>query len=377
MSQLFAFEQIHQETNSRARLGRLHTPHGTIQTPVFMPVGTRATVKAITPDELRELGATIILANTYHLEMRPGSQLIKEAGGLHKFMAWDRAILTDSGGFQVFSLAKLRQITEAGVLFRSHIDGSEHLFTPERAVAIQENLGADIMMAFDECLPYPVATDYAQQAVERNTRWAERCLKAKGRSDQALFGIVQGGVDPALRRRSAKDLSQMDFPGYGIGGLSVGEPAHLMYQALDATVPCLPSDRPRYLMGVGSPDHLVEGVWRGVDMFDCVFPTRIARNGTALTARGRVVVRNAAYAEDFGPLDPDCDCPTCRQFPRAYIRHLFNTGEMLGPRLVTYHNLHFLIGLMDQIQAAIISDDLPAWRREFWQKHYHCDPPQI
>ena len=291
--------------------------------------------------------------------MRPGSQLIKEAGGLHKFMAWDRAILTDSGGFQVFSLAKLRQITEAGVLFRSHIDGSEHLFTPERAVAIQENLGADIMMAFDECLPYPVATDYAQQAVERNTRWAERCLKAKGRSDQALFGIVQGGVDPALRRRSAKDLSQMDFPGYGIGGLSVGEPAHLMYQALDATVPCLPSDRPRYLMGVGSPDHLVEGVWRGVDMFDCVFPTRIARNGTALTARGRVVVRNAAYAEDFGPLDPDCDCPTCRLFPRAYLRHLFNTGVMLGPRVVTYHNLHFLIGLMDQIQAAIVVTTCP------------------
>jgi queuine tRNA-ribosyltransferase len=349
-----------------ARVGKLSTPHGTITTPVFMPVGTQATVKAMSPEELKALGAGIILCNTYHLYLRPGADLVAEAGGLHRFMHWDRGILTDSGGFQVFSLDSLRKITEDGVLFRSHIDGSEHFISPEKAIEIQNNLGADIIMAFDECIPYPCDYDYAKDSTLRTTRWAERCLSAQNRSDQALFGIVQGGVYRDLRELSARDLVSLDFPGYAIGGLSVGEPKQLMYEVLDYTVPLLPADKPRYLMGVGTPDCLLEGVSRGIDMFDCVLPTRIARNGTVLTKKGRLVVRNAQYARDFGPLDPDCSCYTCRNYSRAYIRHLIKANEILGLRLTTIHNLAFLLDLMAEIRKHIEDGTFAQFKNNYW-----------
>lgn len=354
---------------SDARLGRLITPHGEVDTPVFMPVGTQATVKAMAPWELEEIGARIILSNTYHLYLRPGHELIREAGGLHHFMAWSGPILTDSGGFQVFSLGDLRKIREKGVEFRSHVDGSSHLFTPEKVMEIEMALGPDIAMAFDECVTYPVSYDYAQEAMKRTSRWAERCLKAHHREDQALFGIIQGSVYADLRRTSAQDLVSLDFAGYGVGGLSVGEPKDLMYEMLEETVPLLPEKKPRYLMGVGSPDCLLEGALRGIDMFDCVLPTRIARNGTVFTKRGKLVIRNARYKHDLSPLDPECSCPACRTFSRAYIRHLFNVNEILGLRLTTIHNLHFLLELMKNIQKAIKEDSLLGLREEFYSNY--------
>ncbi|MGX9755608.1 tRNA guanosine(34) transglycosylase Tgt [Clostridioides difficile] len=364
------YELIKTCKQSGARLGRLHTPHGIIETPIFMPVGTQATVKSMTPEELKEIGSQIILSNTYHLYMRPGHELIKKAGGLHEFMNWDKPILTDSGGFQVFSLGPLRKIKEEGVEFRSHLDGSKHFLTPEKAMEIQNALGSDIMMAFDECAPYPADREYVKNSLERTTRWLKRCKDAHNNTDkQALFGIIQGGMYKDLREQSAKEITSIDLPGYAIGGLSVGEPKPLMYDVLEHTTPFMPKDKPRYLMGVGSPDDLVEGVIRGVDMFDCVLPTRIARNGTAMTSQGKVVVRNATYAEDFTPLDPECDCYTCKNYSRAYIRHLVKANEILGARLITTHNLHFLLNLMKQIRQAIMEDRLLDFRNEFFAKY--------
>lgn len=361
------YELIKKCKQTGARLGKVHTPHGSFDTPVFMPVGTQATVKGMSPDELKEIEAKIILSNTYHLYMRPGEDIVKEAGGLHKFMNWDRPILTDSGGFQVFSLSDLRDIKEEGVTFKSHIDGSKHFISPEKAIEIENALGADIIMAFDECTPYPSDYNYAKNSLERTTRWAKRCKEAHKRPDeQALFGIVQGSTYKDLRIQSANELLELDFPGYSIGGLSVGEPAQEMYEMLDVTVPILPEDRPRYLMGVGSPDYLIEGAIRGIDMFDCVLPTRIGRNGTVLTSRGKVIIRDAKYARDFGKLDPECDCYTCRNFSRAYIRHLLKAQEVLGIRLTTWHNLRFLIKLMENVRQAIIDDRLMDFRNEFF-----------
>lgn len=334
-----------------------------------MPVGTQATVKAVTPRDLKEIGAKVILSNTYHLYIRPGHELVKEAGGLHKFMNWDRPILTDSGGFQVFSLSDLREIKEEGVYFRSHLDGSTHFIGPEKSMEIQNALGADIIMAFDECAPYPCSYEEASRAVDRTTRWAIRCKEAHGRQDQALFGIIQGNVYKDLRLKSAEEILALDFPGYGIGGLSVGEPKPLMYEMLDVLMPVMPKDKPRYLMGVGSPDCLVEGVIRGVDMFDCVLPTRIARNGTAMTSQGRVVVRNAVYQRDFSPLDPECDCYTCQNFTKAYIRHLVKAQEILASILVTIHNLRFLTRLMEKVKEAIWEDRLLEFKKEFFIKY--------
>ncbi|MDR1701410.1 MAG: tRNA guanosine(34) transglycosylase Tgt [Sporomusaceae bacterium] len=363
------YELIKKCPDTGARAGLLHTPHGTFQTPMFMPVGTQGTVKAIAPEELKEMGAQIILSNTYHLYLRPGASLVKEAGGLHKFMNWDGGILTDSGGFQVFSLGPLRKISEDGALFRSHIDGSKHFLSPETATQIQMDLGADIIMAFDECIPYPADYEYAKRSTERTSRWAERCQKAHQRDDQALFAIVQGGMYKDLRQKSAEDLVALNFPGYGIGGLSVGEPKELMYEMLEHTVPFLPTGKPRYLMGVGTPDCLVEAVGRGIDMFDCVFPTRVARNGTAMTAKGRLVVKNAAYARDFAPLEEGCGCYTCRNYSRAYIRHLLKAEEIFGLRLVTIHNLYFLLNFSRKMRQAILEDRFLAFRQEFWAQY--------
>ncbi len=359
------YELIKKCPKTGARAGRLHTPHGTFDTPIFMPVGTQATVKAMSPDELKDMGAGIILSNTYHLYLRPGHELVAEAGGLHKFMNWDRGILTDSGGFQVFSLGALRKITEEGVTFRSHIDGSKQFLSPEKATEVQMALGSDIIMAFDECVPFPAEHDYARKSTERTTRWAERCRKTHTRADQALFGIVQGGMYKDLRTMSANDLVSLDFPGYAVGGLSVGEPKPLMYEMLEHTVPLLPERKPRYLMGVGTPDCLVEGVMHGIDMFDCVFPTRVARNGTVMTNWGRLVVKNAEYARDFRPLDDQCSCYACRNFSRAYIRHLFKTDEIFGLRLTTIHNLHFLLNFMRKMRTAILEDRFLDFRQEF------------
>lgn len=353
-----------------ARLGEISTPHGTIHTPVFMPVGTKATVKAMTPEEVFGLGAEIILGNTYHLYMRPGHELIAKAGGLHAFMNWHGPILTDSGGFQVFSLGNLRKIQEEGVTFQSHIDGSKHFISPEKAIEIQNALGSDIMMAFDECPPYPAEYDYVKQSLEMTTRWAKRCQAAhKNTAKQALFGIVQGGMYKDLREQSARELVALDLPGYSIGGLSVGEPKPLMYEVLDYTVPLLPSDKPRYLMGVGSPDALIEGVIRGIDMFDCVLPTRTARMGTAMTASGSISIKRAEYRQDFSPLDSDCDCYTCRNYTRAYLRHLYKENEILSARLLSYHNLYFLTHLMADIRRAIADDRLMDFREQFFKKY--------
>ena len=363
------YKLIKQCPRTGARLGKLITPHGEIDTPVFMPVGTQASVKGISPEELEALGAKIILSNTYHLFLRPGHELVAEAGGLHKFMNWNGSILTDSGGFQVFSLSDLRKITEEGVAFRSHLDGAKLFLSPEKAMEIENALGADIMMAFDECTPYPSTYDYTKRSLERTTRWADRCLKAhKNTEKQALFGIVQGGTFADLRKKSAREIVSLDFPGYAIGGLSVGEATQTMYDMLEETVPELPGNKARYLMGVGRPDNLVEGVMRGIDMFDCVLPTRIGRNGTALTSRGRVIVRDAKYAHDFSPIDPECNCPACRNHSKAYIRHLLKAGEMYGLRLMTIHNLYYLVHLMGDIRKAIAEDRFPEFREEFYEK---------
>lgn len=362
------YELIKRCKQTGARLGRVHTPHGSFDTPVFMPVGTQATVKGMSPDELKEIDARIILSNTYHLYMRPGQEIIKEAGGLHKFMNWDRPILTDSGGFQVFSLSNLRDIKEEGVTFKSHIDGSKHFISPEKAVEIQNDLGSDIIMAFDECTPYPCDYKYAKKSLERTTRWAKRCKEVhKNTEKQALFGIVQGGMYKDLRIQSANELLELNFPGYAIGGLSVGESSGEMYDMLEATVPLLPDDKPRYLMGVGSPDYLIDGAIRGIDMFDCVLPTRNGRNGTAITSRGNLIVRDAAYARDYTSIDPECDCYACKNFTRAYIRHLLKAREILGIRLTTWHNIKFLIDLMKNIRQAIIDDRLGDFRENFFK----------
>ena len=365
------YELKHICKQSGARRGVIHTPHGDIETPVFMPVGTQATVKSMTPEELKEeVKAHIILSNTYHLYLRPGSKLIREAGGLHKFMNWDRAILTDSGGFQVFSLGDLRKIDEEGVEFKSHLDGSRHFLTPEKVMEIENDLGSDIMMAFDECVQYPAEHEYTKEAMERTMRWAARCKEAhKNTEKQGLFGIVQGGMYKDLREKSAKTLVEMDFPGYAVGGLSVGEPKELMCELLEFTTQFLPVDKPRYLMGVGTPDYLIEATLRGIDMCDCVLPTRIARNGTALTSHGKVVVRNATYEKDWNKLDEECDCYTCKNYTRAYIRHLVKTNEILGIRLLSIHNLRFLTRLMEQVREAIENDSLMDFRKQFYQKY--------
>jgi queuine tRNA-ribosyltransferase len=364
------YELIKTCKQTGARLGRIHTPHGIIDTPTFMPVGTQATVKTMSPEELKQMDAHIILSNTYHLFLRPGHELVREAGGLHKFMNWDRPILTDSGGFQVFSLSDMRKITEEGVTFRSHLNGDKLEISPEKATQIQNALGADIIMAFDECPPYPAEYKYVKDSIERTTRWAERCLQAHERpADQALFGIVQGGKYEDLRKQSARDLVSMNFPGYAIGGLSVGEPKDVMMEVLDFTVPELPADKPRYLMGVGSPDALLDGAIRGIDMFDCVLPTRIARNGTVMTSKGRLVVRNAVHARDFGPLDDNCSCYTCQNYSKAYIRHLLKADETFGIRLTTYHNLHFLLEMMRGVREAIKEDRLLDFRNEFFENY--------
>lgn len=370
MAATVTYEHIKSCKQSGARLGRVHTPHGTIDTPAFMPVGTQATVKTMSPEELKNMDAHIILSNTYHLFLRPGHELIRDAGGLHKFMNWDRPILTDSGGFQVFSLSDIRKITEEGVQFKSHLNGDKLFISPEKAMEIQNALGSDIMMAFDECPPFPAEYDYLKQSLERTSRWAQRCLNSHARPDeQGLFAIVQGGMHEDLRRLSAEQLTSMDFPGYAIGGLSVGEPKHLMYRVLDCTTPLLPANKPRYLMGVGSPDALIEGAIRGIDMFDCVLPTRIARNGTVMTSSGRLVVRNAKFADDFGPLDPECSCYTCTHYSRAYIRHLIKADETFGIRLTTYHNLHFLLELMRNVRQAIREDRLLDFRDQFFTQY--------
>jgi queuine tRNA-ribosyltransferase len=364
------YELIKTCKQSGARLGKIHTPHGVIETPIFMPVGTLATVKTMSPEELKEIGSQIILSNTYHLWLRPGHDIIREAGGLHKFMNWDLPILTDSGGFQVFSLSDLRKIEEEGVHFRNHISGAKLFLSPEGAMDIQNALGSDIMMAFDECPPFPAEYDYMKASVERTSRWAERCLTAHKRpDDQGLFGIVQGGEYEDLRKQSAQDLVSLDFPGYAIGGLSVGEPKDVMNRVLEFTTPHLPTNKPRYLMGVGSADSLIDGAIRGIDMFDCVLPTRIARNGTCMTSNGRLVVRNAKFARDFGPLDENCDCHVCKNYSRAYIRHLIHCGETLGIRLTTYHNLHFLLKLMENVRQAIRDDRLLDFREEFFEQY--------
>ncbi|MFY9946998.1 MAG: tRNA guanosine(34) transglycosylase Tgt, partial [Exiguobacterium chiriqhucha] len=328
------YEHIHTCKQTGARHGIVHTPHGSFETPVFMPVGTQATVKTMAPEQVKAMGANIILSNTYHLWIRPGHEVVKQAGGLHKFMNWDGAILTDSGGFQVFSLADLRNIQEEGVHFRNHLNGDKLFLSPEKAMEIQNALGSDIMMAFDECPPFPATHEYMKKSVERTSRWAERCLAAHERpEDQALFGIIQGGEYEDLRRQSAADLVSLDFPGYAVGGLSVGEPKDVMYRALEFTTPFMPENKPRYLMGVGSPDALIEGSIRGIDMFDCVLPTRIARNGTLMTSKGRVTIKHAKHKTDFGPIDEKCDCYTCKNYSRAYVHHLIRADEMFGLHL--------------------------------------------
>jgi len=348
-----------------ARTGEIKTGHSSFSTPVFMPVGTRATVKAMAPFELQEMGAGIILANTYHLYLRPGSDVVREAGGLHRFMGWPGSILTDSGGFQVFSLSTLRDISDEGVTFRSHLDGSAHLMTPELSIKVQEDLGSDIAMCFDECVPWPCSREESEEAVRRTLRWAERCRDAHAGKGQALFGIVQGSVFEDQRVLCARELAAMDLPGYAIGGLSVGEPHGEMYRILDTVTPEMPISKPRYLMGVGYPPNLVEGVARGIDMFDCVLPTRNGRNGTLFTPTGRINIKNLEYERDFSPVDPECGCYACRNFSRAYIRHLFRSGEILGSRLCTWHNLHYILDLMRKIRGAIAEGTFPEFRRRF------------
>lgn len=366
MNSFFSFD-LH-NTSGAARLSTFHTPHGPIQMPAFAPVGTQANVKTLEPRDLDEVGCELVLANTYHLYLRPGHDLIERIGGLHQFMGWDRPILTDSGGYQVFSLSSKRKLDDDGVTFRSHIDGSLHRFTPERVMSIEQALGPDIAMVLDEC-PDPLDWQYNQEALARTHRWAERCKNAHSRPDQALFGIVQGGVFPSLRQASARFLTELEFSGYAVGGLAVGETKVQMYSTLDETCPVLPKNKPRYLMGVGAPEDIVEAVHRGIDMFDCVLPTRIARNGSLFTPEGRVNLRNAKFAEDTRPLQEDCTCYTCRTFSRAYLRHLYKAGEISALRLGTIHNVHFVLDLMARIRAAIATDTFGEFHSRFLE-HY-------
>lgn len=363
-----SFELIHESKETEARLGRLFTPHGTIETPVFMPVGTLGTVKTMTTEELIDINTQIILCNAYHLYLRPGDKIIKEAGGLHKFINWEKPILTDSGGFQVFSLSDLRNINEEGVSFRSHIDGDSLFFTPEKSVEIQQNLGSDIAMCFDLCPPYPSNRKEIKQAVTITSKWAKRCKEKHSLDSQSLFGIIQGGTYNDLRQKSAEDILDTGFPGYAIGGLSVGEPEELMYNTIENLIPLMPKNKPRYLMGVGSPRRLLECIKRGIDMFDSVLPTRIARNGTCFTSEGKIVVRNANYSKDFNPLDPNCSCYTCLNYSRAYIRHLIKAEEVLGIRLTTMHNLYFLKKLLTEARKAVKEERLTS----FIKSHSPC-----
>ncbi len=359
------FSILRKDAASRARLGRLSTPHGDVETPIFMPVGTQGTVKSLTPRTLREVGTRIVLSNTYHLYLRPGHEVVRKLGGLHRFIQWHGPILTDSGGFQVYSMNDLVTVSESGVTFRSHLDGTEHFFSPEVSMDVQRDLGADIVMALDECTPYPASFDRTLSSLELTARWAERCREAHAEPGQALFGIVQGGVYPELRRLSARQIVSLGFDGYAVGGLGLGETKELTYRMLDATVPLLPEEKPRYLMGIGTPEDLVECVWRGVDMFDCVMPTRNARNGSLFTSNGRRIVKNSRYAEDERPLDEACGCYTCRNFSRAYLRHLFLAGEILSAVLNTIHNLHYYHSLMTAIRDALRRDALSEFRQRF------------
>ncbi|MDA8161720.1 MAG: tRNA guanosine(34) transglycosylase Tgt [Desulfobacteraceae bacterium] len=362
------FEELFMDPSGLARLGRLHTCHGAIDTPCFMPVGTQAAVKALSPEDLKECGAQIILGNTYHLYLRPGHRLIEELGGLHSFMSWDRPILTDSGGFQVFSLAGFRKIEEEGAVFRSHIDGSYRRLTPELAIEIQEALGSDIMMCLDTCIPYPVDEKDAAEATALTSRWAARCKAAKRRKELHLFGIIQGGMSRQLRQKSAEDLIEIGFNGYALGGLSVGEPKEMLFEMVETTRPLIPKRHPVYLMGVGAPEDLVECVSRGIDMFDCVMPTRNARNGMLFTSSGRIVIKNACFQRDPGPIDPCCGCYACRNYSRAYLRHLFMAKELLAYRLLSIHNIHYYLSLMKEIRGAIKKGCLEAWRQAFYRK---------
>lgn len=365
----FWFETVKQDPRTGARAGIFHTPHGDIETPVYMPVGTQATVKGVYPRDLKEAGAQIVLANTYHLYMRPGDEIVKAAGGLHKFMNWDRPILTDSGGFQVFSLAKLNKIKDEGVYFNSHVDGRLHFITPEKAIEIENNLGADIIMAFDQCSEYGADYKFSKAAMERTLKWLDRCAKVHKNEEQALFPIVQGNMFKDLRETSLKESIPYAKHGIAIGGLSVGEPKELMYDVMDFMLDKYPVDVPRYLMGVGSPDCLIEGVRRGIDMFDCVLATRIARNGTAMTSRGKIVVRNSKYKEDFTPLDPECGCYCCRNYTKAYLRHMVNVGEMMGGMLLSLHNITFLTKLMRGMRQAILDGCFQDFTEEVYAKY--------
>lgn len=364
----FNLEILHVDKKTGARYGILHTPHGDVEVPMFMPVGTLATVKTLSPEEVKQMGAGVILANTYHLSLRPGEDIVAKAGGLHKFMNYDGPILTDSGGFQVFSLAEKREITEEGVTFRNHLDGAKVKYTPESVIAIEEKLGADIIMSFDECIPYPADYDYVKDSTLRTLRWAKRGLEAHKREDQALFGIVQGGDYPDLRKMCAEELVKMDFPGYSIGGTSIGEPKEVCFRMIDYAIKYLPFDKPRYLMGVGSIDYLLEGITRGVDMFDCVLPTRLARHGALMTSKGRINIKDAKYKEDFTPLDDECDCPACKNYTRAYLRHLYVCDEAYGKRLLSLHNIRFLIRLMEKAREAIKEDRFEEFKNEVYEK---------
>ena len=367
-NQMITYELLHVDKNSGARRGVIHTPHGDIQTPIFMPVGTQATVKALTPEELKDDNAQIILANTYHLYFRPGEEIVKEAGGLHKFMNWDRPILTDSGGFQVFSLSKLRTITEEGVEFRSELDGSKHFISPEKDMQIEEDLGADIIMAFDECCPYPSTYEYTKKSMERTTRWAKRCKEAH-KTDQALFGIIQGGFYEDLRKISANDLKELGFSRICNRRNKCWRTKETFLNILRYTAPLMPENKPRYLMGVGTPDYLIEAALAGIDMCDCVLPTRIARHGTALTSKGKLVIRNKTFERDFTPIDDECDCYACKNYTRAYIRHLIKCNEILGFILLSIHNIKFLTNLMDRVRIEIENDNLIEFSKEFYRKY--------
>lgn len=367
--ELFHLEIKHIDKQTGARYGILHTPHGDVEVPMFMPVGTNATVKCLSPEEIKSLGAGVILANTYHLHLRPGEEIVKKAGGVHQFMNYDGPMLTDSGGFQVFSLQKTRKITEEGVEFRNIYNGDKDMFTPEKVIQIEEDIGADIIMSFDECIPYPVTHEYAKRSTERTIRWAKRGLMAHKREDQALFGIVQGGEFQDLREMCAKELAALDFPGYSIGGTSIGEPKDVCFRMIENAIRYLPTNKPRYLMGVGSLDYILGGIERGVDMMDCVLPTRIARHGALMTSQGRINIRKAQYKEDFTPLDPECDCYTCKHYTKAYLHHLFMCNEEFGKRLNSIHNIRFLIKVVEGARKAIQEDRFKEYEEEILRKY--------